>query len=101
MRLKKITYLIDWHDNCRTEKSVTGYAVDSTTGVRYCVRQDEDGAWVVDHYDTGRSIGALSIGRMYALTRRQCIDAAERFLTQAVSDGRYARAIEAYNRSAA
>jgi hypothetical protein len=69
---------------------VIGYAVNSETGVRYCVRrQEDDGLWTVDDWDTGMSISSRT---GLHKTRRDAIKAAEKAIPHLLLGGVYKKA---------
>lgn len=93
MRLKKINYQIA--HGFGVAKPVSGYAVDSPTNVRYCVRCNEKAEWVADHFDAGHAITNIRF-----TTWQECIDGTEAYLNKAIRDGSYARAIQRINSEA-
>jgi hypothetical protein len=95
MQTKRITYKIrKWTPDIGEEiKTVTGYAIDWPV-CRMCVCL-ENGAYRVDHYDSG-----YSIVRDFAV-RNDAIKSAQKLILQGIADGRYASAIRAINREQA
>ena len=82
--IRPVVYRIAWSYG---PVDVVGYAVNSETGVRYCVRQREDDAlWTVDDWDTGMSMSSRT---GLHKTRRDAIEAAEKAIPELLFDGVY------------
>lgn len=85
LETKPVAYRIAW---CDGPVDVVGYAVNSPTGVRYCVRMLEDGTgcWTADDWDTG-----MSMFNKTGLcdTKAEMIEAAEKVVSECVADGSY------------
>lgn len=72
---------------------VDGFAVDSPTGVRYCVRSDF-GYWSATHYDSGYRIFPRNWNLSTFDTMNECINAIEAFLKNKIASGEYAIALK-------
>jgi peptide methionine sulfoxide reductase MsrB len=86
MKMKRITYKIKSNFGL-DPKVVSGYAVDSDLGVRFCVRKKQRNYWSADHFDTGCSIPG------FGTTAESCAKDAYAFLRVRIDDGSYAKAI--------
>lgn len=91
MKLIKLQYKIQLFDG---ERLVWGHAIESDLPVRLAMRQWLSGGWIMDHYDTGRSIG------MTCRTRKACIDHGLAMVRTLLDSGEYRAIILQYNRNA-
>lgn len=76
---------------------VDGFAVDSPTGVRYCVRSEDKlfgGYWTTTHYDSGYLISSIDGSLSPCDTMNECINATEAFLKEKIANGGYAIALK-------
>jgi hypothetical protein len=87
LQLKKVSYKAAWWSGPR---QVTGYAVKSPTGIRYCVRKRDCDyeSWTADDFDSGASLFSR-VG--YHATRSSLIDEVEKQLPPLIRKGTYAR----------
>lgn len=84
LQLKKVEYTIALPSG---PKNVSGYAVKSPTGIRYCVRECDRNCWTADDWDTGASL----FGKVgHHATRSSLIDEVEKLLPPLIRDGAYA-----------
>jgi len=74
----------------KRKRLVSGYAINSPTGVRYCVRNAGDGifSWVADHYDTGFSIA------INCIDKNDAIGCAELTLERNIASGIYKKSVD-------
>ncbi len=90
---KAIQYYIAEVSNLtgKRKRLVSGFAINSPTGVRYCVRNAGEGifTWVADHYDTGFSIA------INCIDKNDAIGCAELALERSIESGAYEKAVKA------
>ena len=100
LKTRKIQYLIDMSPIGDSPLKVDGYAVDSPTGVRYCVREVYKTwpfygtTWLLDHYDTG---GGFLRACTFS-TQQEAIRVAEASLVKKIVSGDYQRVLDKWNK---
>lgn len=77
----RLAYRISWSDGPR---DVEGFAVNSPTGVRYCVRPNNHLRWIADDFDTGYAYTGRAGEH---LTMESLIEVMETLLPSWIEDG--------------
>lgn len=90
MEIAGISYWI--HDKSIGKRRVTGCAIDSGLPVRICVRLNELGDWVCEHFDSGYRFGNILPSESFLIN--EVVDYAVRSMGDAIATGAFVKACE-------
>ncbi len=90
MEIAGISYWI--HDYVVGKRMVSGWAIDSRLPVRICIRLNELGDWVCEHFDSGYRFGNILPSESFLIS--EVVDYAIRTMGDAIATGAFVKACE-------
>lgn len=90
MEIAGISYWI--HDYVVGKRMVSGWAIDSRLPVRVCVRLNELGDWVCEHFDSGCRFGNILPSEWFLFS--EVVDYAVRTMEDAIATKKFVKACE-------